>query len=143
LNFPFEKKVITESDTENLAMEFAEVINPGDLIVLNGDLGSGKTFFIKKVISKFGIYNASSPTFSLVNEYSGQFKIYHFDFYRINNKTELLDIGINDYFNNEEAIIFIEWGNLFPEILPNQRIEINIILNEDFSRGVKFKKYDR
>jgi len=50
LNFPFEKKVITESDTENLAMEFAEVINPGDLIVLNGDLGSGKTFFIKKVI---------------------------------------------------------------------------------------------
>jgi len=52
LNFPFEKKVITESDTENLAMEFAEVINPGDLIVLNGDLGSGKTFFIKKVISE-------------------------------------------------------------------------------------------
>ncbi|MCK7524620.1 MAG: tRNA (adenosine(37)-N6)-threonylcarbamoyltransferase complex ATPase subunit type 1 TsaE [Ignavibacteriales bacterium] len=51
---------------------------------------------------------------------------YHFDFYRINKESELHDIGIEDYFNDEESIIFIEWGNLFPDVLPQKRIEINI-----------------
>lgn len=142
MNFPFQKNVIDEIGTEQLALEFAELIEPGDLIVINGDLGSGKTFFVKKAVSKFGIHNASSPTFSLVNEYSGKYKIYHFDFYRINKMTELLDIGINDYLNDEKAIIFIEWGSMFPNIIPHQRIEVTITIKENFSREFNFKKYD-
>ena len=137
--FPYTHKVITEKETDKMAAEFASVIGEQDVIVLNGNLGAGKTYFIKSVLRSFGIDSASSPTFSLVNEYYGNIKFYHFDFYRINEVRELYDIGFDDYLNDEEAIKFIEWGDLFTSVLPQRRIEIEIKLHEDFSREFKFK----
>ena len=125
-----------EDDTAALAREFAVELNGGEVVVLNGELGAGKTFFIKKALISFGINNVSSPTFALINEYSGRIKVYHFDFYRINNENELYDIGFDDYLNDPDAIVFIEWGNLFPQILPQKRIEIEIKVLEDFSREI-------
>ncbi len=125
-----------EDDTAALAREFAAELNGGEVVVLNGELGAGKTFFIKKALISFGINNVSSPTFALINEYSGRIKVYHFDFYRINNENELYDIGFDDYLNDPDAIVFIEWGNLFPQILPQKRIEIEIKVLEDFSREI-------
>lgn len=141
MKYPLEKKVFSEEETAELAFEFAKELNSGDVVILNGNLGAGKTFFIKKAAFSFGIENVSSPTFALVNEYTGKIKIYHFDFYRINKIEELYDIGINDYLADNESIIFIEWGNLFPDVLPHKRIEININLNEDFSRTFNFTKH--
>ena len=140
MEFPAVSKIYSENDTASLAGEFASRLKGGEKIILNGELGAGKTFFIKKAADYLGIKNVNSPTFALVNEYSGKLKIYHFDFYRINKINELYDIGFNDYLNDEEAVVFIEWGNLFPEILPHKRIEIEIKVLDDFSREI-YTKY--
>jgi len=113
----------------------------GDRIVLNGNLGSGKTFFIKAVLSSVGIKNVSSPTFAIVNEYQKDFHIYHFDFYRLKSASELFDIGWQDYLNDDDSIIFIEWGNRFPSVLPQVRIEINIEILNGTEREFSFEKY--
>ena len=134
-------KIFSEVETKNIAVDFAKDLTNGDVVILNGDLGSGKTFFVKEIGKLFGINNVSSPTFAIVNEYNGRLKIYHFDFYRIEKAEEIFDIGFNDYLNDNEAVIFIEWGELFPEILPGKRYEIKIILNKDFSRTFKINKY--
>jgi tRNA threonylcarbamoyladenosine biosynthesis protein TsaE len=113
----------------------------GDRIVLNGNLGSGKTFFIKAALSSIGINNVNSPSFAIVNEYQKDFHIYHFDFYRLKNSSELFDIGWQDYLNDDDSIIFIEWGNRFPSILPEVRIEINIEILIGTEREFSFEKY--
>lgn len=142
MKYPFSLKIFSEAETKNIALEFSKDLKKGDLVVLNGDLGTGKTFFVKAIGKIFGINNVSSPTFALVNEYSGKIRIYHLDFYRIEKSEEIYDIGFNDYINDNESIMFIEWGELFPEILPHKRFEIKIILNEDFSRSFIIKRYD-
>jgi len=132
-------KIYSEKETKQLAEDFAKELIAGQTVVINGELGAGKTFFIKSAAAVFGINNVNSPTFALVNEYFGKFKIYHFDFYRINEIKELYDIGFDDYLNDDEAIVFIEWGNLFQEILPHKRTEIEIKVMEDFSREIIIK----
>ena len=142
MKYPYSLKIITEAETRNIALEFSKDLQKGDVVVLNGDLGTGKTFFVKEIGKIFGINNVSSPTFAIVNEYSGRIKIYHLDFYRIEKLEEIFDIGFNDYINDNEAIMFIEWGELFSEILPHKRFEVIIKLNEDFSRNFKINRYD-
>ena len=142
MNFPFNKNVLSEEETVELAASFSLHIKQGDVVILNGNLGAGKTFFIKNAVKALGGNNVNSPTFALINEYESKFKIYHFDFYRINEIMELYDIGFNDYLNDSDAIIFIEWGDLYPEILPKKKIVIEIKLNEDFSREFLFTKYE-
>lgn len=142
MTFPYSRDIITEDETRKLAKEFTEAVKPGDVIILDGDLGTGKTFFVKAFAECLGISNVSSPTFALVNEYYGEMKLYHFDFYRIEKAAELFDIGINDYLNDSEAVSFIEWGNLFPEVLPGKRIEIIISMKDDYSRNFKFARYE-
>jgi len=142
VQYPFEKTVLSENETKELAFFFAENISPGKTIILNGNLGSGKTFFVKQACLLWGIKNVSSPSFSIVNSYNNKKQIYHLDFYRLKNKEELFDIGFNDYLNDTEAIIFIEWGNLIPEILPHKRIEISIETLEDTKRYFRFENYE-
>ena len=131
-----------EEETKSLAVEFANSLNGGEVVVLNGNLGSGKTFFIKNVCAQLGVSNVVSPTFAIVNEHHGNFHINHFDFYRINTERELYDIGFDDYLNNNNSITFIEWGKLFPGILPRKRIEITIEFDYDNFRNFKFRKYE-
>ena len=140
--YPFEKTVLQEEETKALAKSFANGINSGRTIIINGELGAGKTFFVKNVVSVWGVANASSPTFAIVNIYYGDKKVYHFDFYRLKNKEELFDIGFNDYISDPDAVIFIEWGNLIPDVLPESRIEINIEMAEGSVRNFRFDKYD-
>ena len=138
--FPSKYKANSEDDTEKLAVEFSYLLKPGQVIILNGNLGTGKTFFIKSVLKAFNISGVSSPTFSLVNEYTGKMKFYHFDFYRIEIVKELYDIGFDEYLNDDESVKFIEWGNLFPMVLPHKRTEIEIKLLDDFSREFYFTR---
>ncbi len=142
MKYPNSLKIFSEDETKNIAVEFSKDLKNGDVVILNGDLGSGKTFFVKEVGKHFGINNVSSPTFAIVNEYLSRIKLYHFDFYRIEKSEEIINIGFNDYLNDNEAVIFIEWGELFSKILPRKRYEIKIMLNEDFSRTFKIDKYD-
>jgi tRNA threonylcarbamoyladenosine biosynthesis protein TsaE len=151
VEFPYSKHAASLEETARLAKEFAGCIEGGEVIVLNGNLGAGKTFFIKSVLSNLGIHDVSSPTFTLINEYCGKFNVYHFDFYRIIKPEELIDIGYYDYFNGI-AVIFIEWGDLFPAMLPRKRIEVNIAFppaygpefknDQDSFRIFSIKKYE-
>lgn len=141
ITIPFSKRVSSEEETKELASLFAALIKEGDVVVLNGNLGAGKTFFIKSILKSFNFNEVNSPTFAIVNEYNGSKKIYHFDFYRIEEEKELYDIGFDEYMSDTEAIKFIEWGNLFPDLIPGKSKEINIIINEDLSRDFNITEH--
>lgn len=141
VHYPSKINSNSEDDSAKVATEFMLSIKKGDRIILNGNLGAGKTFFIKAALSSIGIKNVNSPTFAIVNEYSNNFQVYHFDFYRLKNTSELYDIGWQDYLNDEDAIIFIEWGMRFPSVLPSERIEINIDIMNESEREFSFEKF--
>ncbi len=137
MEIPFQKKISSETETLEIAEQLSKILVPGDVVVINGNLGAGKTFLIKAICSSWEVEDASSPTFSLIHEYVGSRKVFHLDFYRIKKSEELYDLGIEDYFNDESAVIFIEWGELFPEVLPNKRINIIITKDEQEERQIK------
>lgn len=137
MKIPFQKKISCEIETREIAEQLSKILLPGDVVVINGNLGAGKTFLIKAICSLWGIEDASSPTFAIIHEYSGSRKVVHLDFYRIKKSEELYDIGIEDYFNDDSAVIFIEWGELYPEVLPQNRINISIVLAEDGERQIE------
>ena len=118
----------SENDTKKLAIKMASMLKKGDLIVLCGELGSGKTKFKEGFLTYFGLENEiSSPTFTIVNEYKkDDINIYHFDVYRLEDSSEFYAIGGDEYFEN--GICLIEWGELIEDALPNEYIKI------DFSR---------
>lgn len=117
----------SENDTINFAMDFAKNLRNGNIIVLSGELGSGKTKFTEGILKYFGLENEiSSPTFTIVNEYSNDSAtIYHFDVYRLENSDEFYAIGGEDYFNN--GICIIEWGELIEDVLPKKHTKISFI----------------
>jgi tRNA threonylcarbamoyladenosine biosynthesis protein TsaE len=131
-----------EEETKSIAADFIAAVKPGDRIVLNGNLGAGKTFFIKAALSSLGITNVNSPSFAIVNEYNDGNKFYHFDFYRLKSPQELFDIGWLDYLNDDNAVMFVEWGNLMPSVLTVSRYEININIINDFKREFNFLRYE-
>ena len=141
IHFPSTIKTKNEAESALLASDFILSCNKGDRVVLNGDLGAGKTFFIKAALLSIGIKNVNSPSFAIVNEYQNNFHIYHFDFYRLKNSSELFDIGWQDYLNDDESILFIEWGKRLPAVLPPERIEINIAILNGTEREFRFEKF--
>ncbi|MGY8919040.1 MAG: tRNA (adenosine(37)-N6)-threonylcarbamoyltransferase complex ATPase subunit type 1 TsaE [Flavobacteriales bacterium] len=107
-------------------------------LLFNGAMGSGKTTLIKAIVSKLGSNDSvSSPTFSLVNEYEINNSIaYHFDFYRIENETEVLDIGIEDYFL-KDSWCFMEWSEKIPNLIPDNVNYINFKVLDDDNRTIE------
>ena len=111
-------------NTLEFAKNFAKDLKVGDVIVLIGDLGSGKTKFTEGILSYFGIENEiSSPTFTIVNEYnSSKGSLYHFDVYRLINSSDFYNIGGDEYF--DKGICIIEWGDIIEDALPENYIKI-------------------
>ena len=141
IEYPSIIKITSEAETASLASDFMLSCKKGDRVVLNGDLGAGKTFFIKAALTSIGITNVNSPSFAIVNEYHNKFHICHFDFFRLTSSVELFDIGWLDYVNDDESIIFIEWGNRLPSVLPSERIEISIGILNGTEREFRFEKF--
>lgn len=114
-----------ENDTINFSYNLAKFLKNGDIIVLSGDLGSGKTKFTQGILKYFELEDEiSSPTFTIVNEYhKNSTNIYHFDVYRLSDSDEFYAIGGEEYFNN--GICIIEWGEIIEDILPNDYIKIS------------------
>jgi len=112
------------------------------ILLFNGEMGVGKTTLIKEVVKQLGVQElANSPTFSLVNEYvtdDGK-TIYHFDFYRIEDEEEALDIGIEEYFYDDNAWCLIEWGNKVENLLPLEIVNINLVANTKNQRTIEIK----
>lgn len=119
-----------EEGTKAIGYNLASKLNTGDIVILSGDLGSGKTKFTEGFLSFFDLDDEiSSPTFTIVNEYSkNDINIYHFDVYRLNDIDEFYAIGGQEYFDN--GICLIEWGELIEPIL-QKYIKINISKDDD------------
>ena len=119
-------KIITKSEQETIdfACNLAHQLKKGDIIVLSGELGCGKTKFTQGILTYFGLENEiSSPTFTIVNEYhKNETNIYHFDVYRIEDCDEFYAMGGEEYFN--KGICIIEWGEIIKDILPPNYIRI-------------------
>lgn len=117
--------------------------NPNKVILLEGEMGVGKTTLIKNIVKALGVEeNASSPTFSLVNEYQTieEKVVYHFDFYRIKNETEALDMGIDDYLYSGNWC-FIEWAENIPNLIPDKHSKICITSDLSGKRFLKLTNY--
>jgi len=120
-----------EQDTIEFASKFASKLTKKDIVILSGELGSGKTKFVQGVLKYFGLENEiSSPTFTIVNEYHAkETNIYHFDVYRLSEPDEFYAIGGEEYF--EQGICLIEWGEMIESILPTDYIKITFKKNEE------------
>jgi tRNA threonylcarbamoyladenosine biosynthesis protein TsaE len=127
------------------AREFIEHIGEHRVFAFYGEMGAGKTTFIKAICEELGVEDViTSPTFAIVNEYSLTShlspltsKIYHFDFYRIKKLEEVYDMGFEDYFYSG-ALCFIEWPELIEEVLPEDAVKVNITENADGSRTINY-----
>ena len=122
-----------EQDTIDFAEKFASSLSVGDIVVLTGELGSGKTKFVQGVLKYFNMEDEiSSPTFTIVNEYtSDKTNVYHFDVYRLEDSDEFYAMGGEEYFS--KGICLIEWGEMIEDILPKPYIKIIFSKDEENS----------
>ncbi|WP_409227671.1 tRNA (adenosine(37)-N6)-threonylcarbamoyltransferase complex ATPase subunit type 1 TsaE [Gudongella sp. SC589] len=124
-----ELKGIEETDT--FGKRLGELVEAGDVICLNGDLGAGKTTISKSVGLGLGVEDyITSPTFTIINEYQGRLPLYHFDVYRLNDGEDLYDLGVEDYFYGK-GVCLIEWAENIQEYLPDDRLELWIYRTEN------------
>lgn len=124
------------------AREFIAAMDDRTVFAFRGEMGAGKTTFIKAICEELGVEDViNSPTFAIINEYrseeSGEL-IYHFDFYRINKQSEAEEIGTSDYFYSG-ALCFIEWPEKVEDLLPGDVVEVSIQENPDGTRTVELK----
>ena len=129
----------SEKDTYKLAKMFEEKLHGGEVVVLNGDLGAGKTTFTKGLCKALGVTeNVTSPTFTLMNIYkSGRLNLYHFDMYRIEDESEALELGLDEFFNSN-GVCMIEWAENIRYMIPKNHIAINITKLGENSREFEF-----
>ncbi len=129
-----------EEDTLEIAENIESEKFPGMVICLNGELGSGKTVFVKGFAKALEVKETiTSPTFSLIKEYNdGEMPLYHMDLYRLEDKKN--DIGLTDYFNRD-GICLIEWPEMLEEDLPEERLDIDIKVIDENTRVLIFKPY--
>ena len=119
--------IVTNVDkTMELGEKIGTAVNAGDIICLTGDLGTGKTHFVKGLAKGLAISDyITSPTFTIVNEYQGRLKLYHFDVYRIEEPEEVNAIGFDEYIFSD-AVSIIEWANYIEELIPEEALRIHI-----------------
>ncbi|ASK61240.1 tRNA (adenosine(37)-N6)-threonylcarbamoyltransferase complex ATPase subunit type 1 TsaE [Virgibacillus phasianinus] len=119
----------TEEETRKIAIRLANLLRPGDVITLEGDLGAGKTTFTKGIATGLGVKRVvNSPTYTIIKEYEGELPLYHMDVYRLEDSDE--DIGFSEYFDGK-GISIVEWAQFIEEYLPEERLDIKIsYLNE-------------
>jgi tRNA threonylcarbamoyladenosine biosynthesis protein TsaE len=122
---PFSLKTHSSEETKRLALTLAPLLVPGDMLVLAGDLGAGKTTFVQGLAVGLGITDrVTSPTFILMKEYlGGRYPLMHLDIYRLNHIQEVIDLGY-DEFLDPSYVVAIEWGNVVEALLPTDHLNV-------------------
>ena len=139
------KEYITRSaeETEKLAKQLVSGLQGGDVIALSGDLGSGKTTFVKGVAKALGIQDCiKSPTFNLLHVHQGRLMLYHFDFYRLSAR-DLKVLGFDEIIDTSDGIVMIEWAERIKEDIPPGAIWVEFQLQKENERKIKIHKIDR
>lgn len=136
----------TQQDTEALGERIARAVSMPCFIALYGDLGAGKTVFVRGVARTLGIDDVTSPTFTIVHEYDASVPLYHFDAYRLNDGDALLDMGFDEYLRRD-AFILLEWAELVEPALPFERLNVTITGSGDQARSITLdpvgERYER
>ncbi len=128
-------------DTENFGRQLGQYALPGDVICLDGDLGAGKTALAQAIARGLQVpadCYVTSPSFAIMHEYSGRLTLYHMDFYRLQDSAEVVDLGFDEYFYMA-GVTVIEWPNRAADILPLERLSIQIQRNSDESRTLSLE----
>jgi len=131
--------------TKKIGKELAGLLMPGDNIILNGPLGSGKTLFTKGVASGLGIIRpeyVNSPSFVIVKEYKGRINLYHFDLYRLDDIEDIQYMGMDEYINGN-GVVVIEWAERMKGLLPEDYLDITIGIIGDEKRSFYFKPFGK
>jgi tRNA threonylcarbamoyladenosine biosynthesis protein TsaE len=118
----------TRRATIHLARKLAELVAPGDLVILSGDLGAGKTFFVRAMCRALGVAASipiTSPTFTLAHEHVGRLPIVHADVYRLNDPSELHELGLRAQ-RAQGALVMVEWGASHAEALGGDALEVEL-----------------
>lgn len=135
-----ELKINNLENIHDVARQFVEAIGNHTLVAFYGEMGAGKTTFIKAVCNELGVIDTvNSPTFSIVNDYAtddGR-HIYHFDFYRLKSPQEALDFGIEEYFASG-SLCLMEWPEQIEPLLPDDTLQVTIAVGSDGSRTICF-----
>ena len=127
----------TRRATRRLGAALAQALQPGDLIVLEGDLGAGKTFLVRAIARGLGVPSrlpVTSPTFTLVNEHKTRIPLVHADLYRLGDADELVELGLVDRIGRD-AIVLVEWGDRFSEALGGEGLWIWLSLSGETPSG--------
>ncbi len=136
---------VSAQQTRELAHFIGEKLREGDVLALSGELGSGKTCFTGGLARGLGVdekYQITSPTFTLINEYPGRCKLYHFDVYRLNSYSEFEDLGYEEYFCGE-GIVVIEWAEKIVQVLPANTFFISFEYLDENKRRIVIKGQER
>jgi tRNA threonylcarbamoyladenosine biosynthesis protein TsaE len=128
------------AETEAVGRRLAEEVDAGSVFALTGDLGSGKTVFVKGLVAGLGSsVDVTSPTFTILHEYRrGRLPVYHFDFFRLEDPQSVARLGLDDYFFGE-GLSVIEWADRFPEFIPEQARRILFEIKSETQRAITFK----
>ena len=124
-------------ETIAFARNWSRLLQPNDVVGLSGDLGAGKTHFVKGLLAGLeGSGEATSPTFTLLHEYrGGRLPLYHFDFYRLQSRAEIEEIGFDEYLC-DGGVTVVEWADRFPEVLPARTRWLRIRSRDENSREI-------
>ena len=127
-------------ETESFGRQFAGNVKPGDILALTGELGSGKTQFVKGLAAALGSTTpATSPTFTLIHEYSGgQLPVYHCDFFRVEDQQAAERLGLDEYFFGD-GVSVIEWADRFRELIPKSARWISFETKSETQRAITAK----
>ena len=124
-------------ETRKSAAALAELLVPGDVVSLTGDLGAGKTAFVQGAARALGVEEpVVSPTFVLVREYRGEMPIYHVDVYRLDRMQEVHDLGFEDFLD-PGGVVFVEWGDAIEALLPDSHLRVELTSGDDETRRLR------
>ena len=128
----------SDRETIDLGFRLGGILNQGDLVALQGELGSGKTWFTKGLAEGLGVAShiiVTSPSFALIHEYDGRCPFYHMDAYRLENLSNFLSAGLEEYFHLP-GVVALEWADRWPEILPEHHIRVAFCIVDEHIRKI-------
>lgn len=136
---------VSETQTEQIAADFARKTTPGTVVAIYGELGAGKTVFARGFARGLGVTETvSSPTFTIMQEYKldkdakGITWFYHLDLYRIENPESALVFGVDEYLSNDNAVLLVEWAERIEKLLPKNTVRVEISHSGETTRKIRF-----